>query len=386
MPYYSYKKNVLEAKLEHNPYTFLHVINPDYPNEMSLSSRPSERFLKSRKKFEEFIQDGTFIQDSSPCLYLYRQTKDGHQYLGLIAGASIEQYLSGHIKKHEAIINPRVRTFKNYLAALQYNVEPVLLFHEPHAELAKLLEALSGHRPEYEFSSAERIKHEIWVISESELIKKIKEYYDQIKAVYIADGHHRCASSAAYFTSAKHMLNEAEQHFMAYFLPENSMFIQSYNRLIQSIDPMTPADFIKAIEQHFVVSGIDHLDVSPKKHELRLYLNKQWYSIIPKNGVVNENDAVLSLDTSLLTKLILKPILNIEDITHDNRIEFIAGNKGYEGIQQAVDGGKFIAGFSLNPVLASELKRVADEDKIMPPKSTWIEPKLRSGLTIYPLN
>lgn len=387
MPYYTYKKNVLEAKLEHNPFTFLHVLNPEYHSVEKTPPNSVERFTNIRKKFESFIEEKIFIQDSKPCLYLYRQTKDHHEYLGLIGGASVDQYLSGHIKKHEETITTREETFSLYLNTVKFHAEPVLLFHEKHESLSALLEAISQHRPEYEYTSAEKIKHEIWLIENPEAIQQIQEYYKQIPDVYIADGHHRCASSAYYSTHLKGNLKEEQNHFMAYFISEDRMFIQDYNRLVSDLGNISDDDFIKRIQTHFDIESGDLKKSKPSgHHQMAMYMNRSWYKLVPKKEFINDSHPVSSLDTAILTDLLLNPILGIKDLKIDRRIDFISGNKGMEGIQNAVDSEKFKVGFALFPVSTSQLKKVADEQLIMPPKSTWIEPKLRSGLTIYPLD
>ncbi|MBK7128967.1 MAG: DUF1015 domain-containing protein [Crocinitomicaceae bacterium] len=387
MPYYTYKKNVLVAKLEHNPYTFLHVLNPEFNQAQKTPPNSVERFNKIRQKFDEFVQDGVFVHDSKPCLYLYKQTKDGHEYLGLIAGASVDQYNTGHIKKHEATITSREEIFALYLDTVKFHAEPVLLFHERHENLSALLNAITKHRPEYEYTSAERIKHEVWIIENQEAIALIQKYYREIPDVYIADGHHRCASSATYTHQLGNHAKETQQHFLAYFISEDLMFIQDYNRIVRDLGDNTQASFIHKIEQNFVVQKTDEATCKPHKlHEIAMYFSSAWYKLTPKSDTFDYTDSVNSLDTAILTNLLLEPVLGISDLKTDKRIDFISGNKGMSALQEAVDSGQFQVAFGLFPVTVSQLKQVADEGKIMPPKSTWIEPKLRSGLTIYPLD
>lgn len=387
MPYYTYKKHVLEAKMEQNPYTFLHVINPEYNDVEKTAPNSVERFLKIKQKFQDFIQEGIFIQDQKPCIYLYRQTKQDHVYLGLIGGASIEQYNNNHIKKHEATITSREEIFSTYLNTVRFNAEPVLLFHPKHDELCSLLNAIASHRAEYEFTSTEKIKHEVWVIDNVEAIEQIQKYYREIPDVYIADGHHRCASSAR-FTEGLPIPRKAEhEHFLAYLISEDKMFIMEFNRLVRDLGNFSDEEFLERVKENFSVKPVEDSAIKPASHhEIAMYLNKAWYRIIPKENKYDASHATKSLDTAILTDLLLTPILNIEDLKTDKRIDFIGGNRGLSGISDAVDSGKFKVGFALFPVSVDQLKRVSDENLIMPPKSTWIEPKLRSGLTIYPLD
>jgi len=387
MPYYTYKKNVLEAKLEHNPFTFLHVLNPEYHSEVKTPPNSVERFQNIRQKFELFCKEGIFIQDAVNSLYLYRQTKDGHEYLGIIGGASVNQYTSGHIKKHEATLTSREETFSTYLNTVRFHAEPVLLFHEKHAGLSTLFDSVTLNRPEYEYTSAERIKHEIWIISDAELIKQIQYYYTEIPDVYIADGHHRCASSARFTEYLKGSRSPEQEHFLAYFISEDRMVIMEYNRLVREIENLSDTEFLVAVSKNFDISIVAEKDARPTQfHHLAMYFNSSWYKMTPKPGMFDPNHPVKSLDTALLTDLLLAPVLGIKDLKTDKRIDFISGNRGLSGIRDAVDSGKFKVGFALFPVSAEQLKRVSDEQLIMPPKSTWIEPKLRSGLTIYPLD
>ena len=385
MPYYTYKKNVLEAKMEQNPYTFLHVINPEFHSIEKSKPNSDERFSKIKNKFQEFITDGIFIQDSSDCLYVYRQTKEGNSYLGIIGGASVNEYNSDKIKKHEQTITSREETFSRYLKIVSFHAEPVLLFHEKNTELDELLNTIIQRRAEYEFTSTEKIKHEIWVIDDSNEIKALQSIYAKLDAVYIADGHHRCASSARYAKEYQDENSEKNAHFLAYFISEEKMNIIEYNRLVKDLNGLSSTDFLASLTENFIVTISDINLAKPKKsEEIGMYLDNTWYQLKMRTKL-NETDAVESLDTAILSKKILTPILNIVDLKTDNRIDFISGNKGMGGIADAVNNGKAAVGFALFPVSTTQLKKVADANLSMPPKSTWIEPKLRSGLTIYPL-
>ncbi|WP_027421523.1 DUF1015 domain-containing protein [Crocinitomix catalasitica] len=385
-PFYAYKQNVLDAKLEHNPYTFLHVINPEFHTGDKTKPNSPERFQKIRNKFDEFIRAGVLIQDEMECLYLYRQTKEGHQFTGLIGGASIDQYKEGHIKKHEDTITEREEVFSQYLKIVEFNVEPVLLFHRKHDHLNDLFNVITEERPEYEFSSTEKTLHEVWIIRDIDRIRQIQEYYTEIDDVYIADGHHRCASSARLAENFDKKESPNKNHFLAYYISEEKLQILDYNRLIQDLNGLSNADFIAAIQTNFIINEVNKADAKPTGlHEMSMYLDNKWYKLIAKEDTFDRTHPVSRLDTDILTKNILEPILNITDLKTNSRIRFLQGDKGMQGISDAVNSGKFKIGFGLFPVQVEHLKRVADEGLIMPPKSTWIEPKLRSGLTIFPL-
>ena len=249
------------------------------------------------------------------------------------------------------------------------------------------MKALTLNRPEYEFSSTERIKHEIWVIDNAEIIKEIQSHYDEIKYVYIADGHHRCASSARYSNESGQSSDLDKGYFLAYFISEERMEIMDYNRMVSDLNGLTSSDFFKALEENFVITPLTEKNPKPTQmHEINMYLEKKWYCLVPNNNAFDSNHPVEILDTQILTKLILKPILNIKDLKTDERIGFINGKKGLGRMAEIIDAEEQKVGFALFPVSVEQLKKVADNNMIMPPKSTWIEPKLRSGLTIYPLD
>jgi len=386
-PSYDYNQEVLTTKLNHNPYTFLHVINPEFHTDDKTAPNTPERFQKIRNKFEEFIREGIFMQDESECFYVYRQTTDGHEYIGIIAGGSVEEYNSGNIKKHEETITEREDVFSDYLKIVEFNVEPVVLFHRKHEQLNKLIQITMLDRPEYEFTSWDRGKHEIWVIDSNEIIEEIQNYYQEIKHVYIGDGHHRCASSARYKNSLEEKTHLNQDYFLACFMAEERIKIFDYNRLIKHMNGLSKAELISQIEKYFIVTEILNEDAAPLGlHEISMYLENQWYKLTVKEGSFDRFHPVYRLDTDILTKNILTPILGIEDLKTDDNIDFIDGRKGMKGIKDAVDDGKYQIGFGLFPVSVEHLKKVSDEGMIMPPKSTWIEPKLRSGLTIFPLD
>ncbi len=386
-PFYAYNNEVLQTKLNHNPYTFLHVINPEFHTDDKTQPNTPERFQKIRNKFVEFINEGIFMKEDVPSFYLYRQTVEGHEYIGLIAGASVEQYNNGHIKRHEDTITERESVFSNYLKIVEFNAEPVLLFHRRHDALNRLMAPVMLNRPEYEFTSWDRGKHEIWMIKSPAAIEKIQTYYKEIEDVYIADGHHRCASSAGYSNSIEQKTSENQDLFLACFMSQERIKIFDYNRLVQDLNGLTDEDFLDEVSQSFIITEVHQEDAAPLGlHEITMYLRHQWYKLTAKEGTFDRDHPVFKLDTDILTKNILNPILDLHDLKTNERISFINGKKGMEGIKNAVDANRAKVGFGLFPVSVSDLKRVSDENLRMPPKSTWIEPKLRSGLTIFPLD
>ena len=388
LPSYAYKKNVLEAILQANPYSFLHIINPEFgPIETKPNSE--ERFQLIHNSYQNFLNEGIFIQDPEPNIYLYRQTKDNHEYLGIIAGADVEEYNNGRIKIHEATITSREDMFTNYLDIVGYNAEPILLsYSDPEHEIDAIIEHKVIDRPEYEFSTIDTIKHELWILSKEEE-KAIKESFLKLDDVYIADGHHRCASSAG----LKRKRNSAglERHpnedaFLSFFINENRIKILEFNRLVKTTNNLTPAEFLKKLEKDFLVIPVEKANIPNQKHHISMCIDRNWYILECNEDIIDSEHPVKSLDAEILTQYILSPILGINDLKNDSNIEFVSGDHSLSEFENKMESSEFKIGFVLYPITIDEIKKVADNNMIMPPKSTWIEPKLRSGLTIYNLD
>lgn len=384
-PYYAYSKRMLAAKLKGNPYTFIHIINPEFHKKDRTKPNTVGRFMKVREKFSEFFDQGIFIQEEADSLYVYRQTTETHEFLGFIGGADLKEYESGKIKKHEATLTKREKTFSKYLETVRFNAEPVLLFHKNEADIDTLLLDITKIRPEYEYTTTDKIKHELWIVDQSDTIDKVQKAFSKLDETYIADGHHRCASSYRYYQNTENK-TKLNQHSLAFFISESRLNILDFNRVVKDLNGLSKTEFIKALEKSFIIQIIDQKYYAPKKcGEISLYINQSWYSLKIKDGIIDSNDPVKRLDTDILTELVLRPILNIQDIKTDQRISFISGDKGMKGLKKVVDKGGAELAFALYPISPQQLIEVADASMIMPPKSTWIEPKLRSGLTIYPL-
>ena len=387
-PYYSYKKNVLSAKLEDNPYTFLRIINPEFDISVKTKPNSDERFALVRDKYAEFIQKGILIQDDVPHMYIYRQTKDGHAFTGLVAGASIEEYESDLIKKHEATLTSRESMFTSYLDIVGYNAEPVLLSHPHNDEIESLLERYSTTRAEYEFSTTDKVKHELWILSEHDG-QVLSNAFEKLDACYIADGHHRSASSAG--LKRKRLLEGRssfpnENHFLAYFIDESKLKILEFNRIVKHLNGLTTTDFLKELNQFFVISPCKERSKPKEEHEFIMCLEGEWYRLNCRQEIIDVSHPVNCLDAEILTRFVLSPILGIKDLKTDENVEFLSGAEPIEVFEEKILKGKFSVGFILFPATMEQVKRVADHKMIMPPKSTWVEPKLRSGLTIYHIN
>ena len=387
-PYNSYKKNVLKAKLEDNPFTFLHIINPEFGGERTTEPNTPERFALVSQRYKEFLSEGILIQESSPRIYIYRQTKNGHAFTGVVAGASNEEYLRDEIKKHEATLTAREQMFTDYLDIVGYNAEPVLLSYPHHPGIESALEQLTSVRPEYEFTTTDRIKHELWVLSEADT-ERIQHIFETVPALYIADGHHRSASSVGLHKKRQaearsNYPNEAA--FLAFMIDEEKLQILEFTRLVKSLHGMTEEAFIEALSTSFDIEKRNGKCLPEHEHEMTLSIRGSWYSIQCKTEIIDRDHPVKSLDAEILTNYVLKPILKIKDLKTDKNIEFISGVIPLEKVSRSVQKGTYELAIFLYPVSMNQVKKVADNQLIMPPKSTWVEPKLRSGLTIYNIN
>jgi uncharacterized protein (DUF1015 family) len=387
-PYYSYKKNVLKAKLEDNPYTFLRIINPEFGSTIKTKPNSKERFGLVSEKYDEFIHEGILIHDNEPHVYIYRQTKDGHEFTGIVAGASVEEYERDKIKKHEATLTSREAMFTNYLDIVGYNAEPVLLSY-PHEEtIDSLLNKNTKDRPEYEFTTTDRIKHELWILSTEDTAHMIKAF-EKLPATYIADGHHRSASSAGL---KKLRLENGtsnypnEDFFLAFFIDENRLKILEFNRLVKTLNNLTETKLLEKLSDSFDIRPLKSSSKPTKEHQMTMCLDGNWYELNCKNKIIDQDHPVKCLDAEILTNYVLTPILGIQDLKTDENIEFISGAESIDTLEEKIRKGKARVGFILYPVSMDQVKKVADNHMIMPPKSTWVEPKLRSGLTIYNIN
>lgn len=384
-PFYTYEQSILEAKLKDNPFTFLHIINPEFNSGEYTEPNSMERFEKVRATFDRFMEEGILREDEKPCLYLYRQTQNGHSYTGIIGGASIDDYENNVIKKHEETLTAREQMFATYLDIVEFNAEPVLLIHPADQDLKLIFQRITSRRSEYEFTTTDRITHELWIVDNPVEIQKIQSRYETMKNVYIADGHHRSSSSNIYGQQKRKDDPEGPHlNFLSYFIPDNEVDIIAFNRLVKDLNGLSHEDFIQKMQSIFEVEKLEQPQEPEQKHHITLYLDHTWYLLKLKPEHIDNNNNT-AIDADILTRKVLDPILGIKDLKTDNRIDFINAKDGVKSFQKIIDQGKARAGFALFPVKVRDLIEIADHDGIMPPKSTWIEPKLRSGLTIYSL-
>ncbi len=386
--YDSYTALQVESRLRDNPFSFLHIVNPGYKYQKEISGE--ERYSLVKNRYQEFKEDEIFMQDEKTSFYIYRiVNRDGLEFNGIVAAASVQDYENDVIKIHEDTLEFREILFKEYLKTVGFNAEAVLLTYPDNPELETIINSVMENRPEYEFTTTYRDTHYVWNVDDEALLKKIQEIYTEMPVLYIADGHHRSASSYLLAKELKeenpnHTGKEAYNYFMSYLIPESDLKIHEFNRLVKDLNGMEKEAFLIKLDEYFRIEnrGMDYYKPS-KLHHFSMYLDGEFYSLYLRKTKYEINNALDALDTHILYVTILKPLLGIEDLRNDQRIEYAHGKKDLAYVKTAVDSGKFAVGFGLIPVTTDEIKQIADQGLKMPPKSTYIEPKLRSGVTVY---
>jgi uncharacterized protein (DUF1015 family) len=379
--YLSYSDETLKEKLEHNPFTFLHIINPDYKNKIKLKG--IEKYQGVKQKFNDFVAKGFLKKEEEDSFYIYQKTHEKHTFEGIIASTAVADYLNGKIKRHEHTLTEREEMFKSYLDTTSFNAEPVLLCHQENKEINAIIQRYKATRAEYEFATTNKAVHKLWLVNNSDDINTITNSFSTINELYIADGHHRSASSALL---AQNSNKANSQYFMSFLIDENQLNIINFNRLVKHTNGLTSYELITEIKKSFTIVEKGSSPYSPTlKDEISMYLRGAWYSLIALPTSIKQ-DCVSKLDPAILSDNILAPILGITDEKTDKNIIFEAGTISLTEIAEKVDTDDFEVAFILKPIPINALKEVADNNLSMPPKSTYIEPKLRSGLIIYPLD
>ncbi len=385
--YEDYSPAELEAKLSFNPYSFLHIINPGYKYHQEVSGE--ERFTLVRNRFIEYKENKIFTTDQKPAFYIYKKRIETQDFCGIIGAASVADYKNNHIKKHEGTIKTREKLFKNYLKTVGFNAEPVLLTYPDNPEIEAIVARYTAQRAEYEFTTTDKRNHQLWLVSDSEDITAISAAFAKIPTLYIADGHHRSSSSCLLANQLKkenpnHTGKEPYNYFMSFLIPESHLKISEFNRLIKDLNGLSKEAFLIKLDQWFRIENKGSQLYRPsKQHHFSMYLDGEYYSLYLRKSIYPFTDALSALDTEILYRTVLYPILGIKNLRKSKRIAYSHGKNDAFKLKDKVDSGAFKLGFGLVPTSIEQLKAIADADLQMPPKSTYIEPKLRSGLTLY---
>jgi len=387
-PYEIYTPEMRNAKLAFNPFTFLHVINPGYKYQKQ-NIFGELRFKLVHNRYLEFKEDKIFTQDKIPAFYIYQKNTTTKSFCGIIAATSVADYHNKVIKKHEGTLKKRELLFENYLKNTGFNAEPVLLTYPDNEEIDSIIKKYKVQRPEYEFSTTDKDTHVLWVVNNAIDIEKITTAFKEIDTLYIADGHHRSTSSCLLAErlakeNPKHTGAEDYNFFMSYLLPESELSIFEFNRFITDLNGLTPNEFLIELDTFFRIENRRQELYKPKeKHHFSMYLNGNFYALYLRKSLYNFTDALSKLDAQILYETVLKPILGIDDIRNDSKIVYSQNKTDSLELKSKVDSGDFKVSFGMLPTTIKELKEIVNSDLLMPPKTTYIEPKLRSALTIY---
>lgn len=375
-----------------NPISFLHIIRPeiDFPREKDPYA--PEVYRRAEKNFNKALEMGLFHQDHNESFYIYMLEKEGHQQTGIVGCASIEDYFNEVILKHELTRPDKEEDRKNHVRATNMNAEPVFFAYRAVEKLDEIMSGIKKTKPAYDFIAPDEVRHVVWQVSDPAMIQTITAEFEKIENTYVADGHHRTAAAALVGRELRnknphHQGIEEYNYFLAVHFPHDQLRIIDYNRVVKDLNGLSEKDFLTSIEKKFDVRSKGKSAYAPQKpHEFSMYLDGKWYQLKTRKGVWDEKDPVDVLDVTILYKQILHPILGIGDLRKDQRIEFVGGIRGLEELKRRVDNKEMKVAFALYPVSMDQLMSIADSGQIMPPKTTWFEPKLRSGLFVHMLS
>ena len=390
LPYDVMNSEEARQMVEGNPYSFLHVDKAEVDLDPSIDLYDHRVYEKAAENLQKMIDDGVYRQETAACYYIYRQVMDGRVQTGLVGCASIDDYLNNHIKKHELTRAEKEVDRIHHVDVCNANTGPIFLTYRSEKAIGDVIDAWAAeHEPVYDFTAEDQIRHTVWLVDAAAVIGKLEEEFGKVPDFYIADGHHRAASAVKVGIKRRenHLDYTGEEefnYFLAVLFPSSELSIWDYNRVVADLNGLGEEEFLKRVEEAFTVEPVESEEKPAEKHTMGMYLNHRWYRIRAKEGTFEESDPVGRLDVSILQKNLLTPVLGIGDPRTDDRIEFIGGIRGLKELVRLVDGGKAVA-FAMYPTTIEDLMDIADSGNIMPPKSTWFEPKLRSGLFVHRL-
>ncbi|MCX6282592.1 MAG: DUF1015 family protein [Bacteroidetes bacterium] len=391
-PYDVLNSDEAREEAKGNPYSLLHIIKPeiDLPADVDVHSQMV--YDKAKENFDLFRKNGWLKSDSRENLYIYAQTMNGKTQYGIVGCAGVTDYMDGVIKKHELTRKDKEEDRMKHVRITNANMEPVFFTYPSVTEIDEIvLKFVSHNPPVYDFTAQDGIGHHFWVIEDDAVISEIISLFSRIPSTYVADGHHRTAAAALVGNEKKknnpdHKGNEEYNFFLAVHFPDNQLSIIDYNRVVKDLNGLTPEELFGKLGKVFEIESKGSEIYKPAKlHNFSLYLDGLWYSLTAKPGTYNDSDPIGVLDVTILSKLILDEILDIKDLRTSNRIDFVGGIRGLGELKKRVDKGEMKAAFALYPVSMKQLIDIADSGNIMPPKTTWFEPKLRSGLVVHTL-
>ena len=384
--------NKLEAREEATKYSYLHVTKPEIDIDDSIDEHDDVVYEKGKQNFFELMKSGVLFQDEEEYLYIYAQTMNGKTQYGIVGCAGVEDYMNNVIKKHELTRPDKEEDRMKHIRLSGMNYEPVFFSYPAVKEIDEIVAEVVKNTPEYDFVADEGFGHHLWVVKEKAKIDRIIELFAELPSTYVADGHHRTAAAALVGNERKannpnHNGEEEYNYFLAVHFPDDQLTIIDYNRVVKDLNGATAQEFIEKLKAGFEVEDMGTEIYKPAElHEFSMYIEERWYKLTAKEGTYDDNDPIGVLDVTILTNQILDPYLDIQDLRRSKRIDFIGGIRGLGELKRRVDNGEMKVAFALYPVSMKQLIDIADSGNIMPPKTTWFEPKLRSGLIIHSLD
>lgn len=392
-PYDVLDSEEARAEAAGNEKSLYHIIKPEIDFEEGTSEYDPRVYDKAAENFRKFQEKGWLVQDTQDCYYIYAQTMNGKAQYGLVVSAFVEDYLNGVIKKHELTRRDKEEDRMKHVRVCDANIEPVFFAYPDNDILNKLIARYVATEPVYDFiAPIDGFGHKLWVISDDKDIDTVTKQFAAMPALYIADGHHRSAAAALVGAekarqNPNHRGDEEYNYFMAVCFPASQLTVLDYNRVVKELNGMTSEQFLEALAKNFIVEKKGHEIYKPARlHEFSLYLDDVWYSLTAKPGTYDDTDPIGVLDVDISSRLIIDELLGIKDLRSDKRIDFVGGLRGLAELERRVDSGEMRMALALYPVSMKQIMDIADSGNIMPPKATWFEPKLRSGLVIHKLS
>jgi uncharacterized protein (DUF1015 family) len=380
--YEEYGTAELAAQLDFNPLSFLHVLKPAYTNQETVSFE--KRYRQVNQRYQDFKIENILVKDKKPAIYIHKIVTKNQAFTGIIVGTSIEDYRNNIIKKHEETIAFRVRLLKEYMKHSEFNTEPVLITYPDNKTIENWIFSCTQKLADFEFSTTKKEINYLWKIDDAVEVNWIQNIFEKINTLYVADGHHRSEAAKLLSEENENKDNTAKNYLLSYLISENNVKIYEFNRLIKDLNGLKKEEFINKLDENFIVENKTQQPFQPAgKHQFGMYLDSEFYSLILRKEKQLFGTPLESLDSQILYETVLLPLLAIKDLRNDERIEYLSGKQSILELKKIIDEGEFELGFILFPSNINEIKALADGDYIMPPKSTYIEPKFRSGIVIY---
>ncbi|MDE6485209.1 MAG: DUF1015 domain-containing protein [Duncaniella sp.] len=391
-PYDVLNSEEARSEADGNPMSLYHIIKPEIDFEPGTDEHDERVYDKAVENFRAFQDNGWLVADDNDHYYIYAQTMNGRTQYGIVVAANVDDYMEGRIKKHELTRRDKEEDRMKHVRINNANIEPVFFAFPDNEVLEKIIKDVTAGEPEYDFTAPDGFGHHFWVVDDPGQIETITKAFDAIPSLYIADGHHRSAAAALIghekaTNNPDHRGDEEYNYFLAVAFPASHLNIIDYNRVVRDLNGLTPEEFLARLEENFIVEPKGEEEYRPTAlHNFSLYLDGKWYSLTARPGTYNDEDPIGVLDVTISSDLILRDILGITDLRSDKRIDFVGGIRGLGELKRRVDSGEMKVALALYPVSMKQLMDIADSGNIMPPKTTWFEPKLRSGLVIHKLD